>query len=124
MITISTKEELVEALLDDKIVKVVGPLAVEIADNYKKNQIKRGIKLVGGIVTFLGGFVSIFFTGGITRVLSDIGLAETSDKVAVISSDLAMMGGVALALQGLTKACNVKMGTDEDEFYVRVQRKQ
>lgn len=100
MITVTTKEELEQALMrKEQHIQIKGELAKKIA---KKKKIKSVMKIAGGVL-FVAGIALVPFTGGTSLALNGLTVATgTGTTIALSTAEVAIVAG--LGALGLSTA--------------------
>lgn len=121
MITVRTKEELEQALKNNKgaSIRIEGPYAKTLANKIRTKKKVGKAAMVGGGLVVLGGILAVPFTGGMSLAGSAAGATAmgltaglTAGTVTITTTELAMILGVGGMLGGyaLSKGYKIKVG--------------
>lgn len=112
MITISTKEELKNAL-ERKETQIIA--TGELAKSMRRRSKVRKGTAIGGAALVIAGIVAIPFTGGASAGLTAMGLTATAltiGTVTISTAELAILCGFTLGLAGLLTGARVTFNSD------------
>ena len=118
MITVKTKDELEQAIKDNKgeSIRVEGPYAKALAKKIRSKKKIRKVAIAGGALALIGGVVAAPFTGGASLAGSAAGvvaMGATIGTITLTATELAMILGVTV--YAIHKKCKIKIGKG-DEF--------
>lgn len=109
MRTVTTKEELAEALKKKEPIRVTGPLAEKL----KRQAKTRKAAKIGGIVTIAASIAAIPFTGGASAAGVAAGAAAVAGAtISLTAAELAILLGGAVAIYGISKGCKITLQKD------------
>ncbi len=117
MITVRTKEELEQAIKNNKgeSIRVEGYYAKTLAEKIRSKKKISNVAKVGGFLAIIGGALAVPFTGGASLAGCAAGAAAvglTVGSITITTAELAMIIGACVCLGGyaISKGYKIKVG--------------
>ena len=125
MITVKTKDELEQAIKDNKgeSIRVEGPYAKALAKKIRSKKKIRKVAIAGGALALIGGVVAAPFTGGTSLAGSAAGvvaMGATIGTITLTTTELAMILGVGGLLGGYAISKDYKIKVGKGDSYLEL----
>lgn len=125
MITVKTKDELEQAIKDNKgeSIRVEGPYAKALAKKIRSKKKIGKVAIAGGALALIGGVVAAPFTGGTSLAGSAAGvvaMGATIGTITLTTTELAMILGVGGLLGGYAISKDYKIKVGKGDSYLEL----
>ncbi len=119
MITVRTKEELEQAIKNNKgeSIRVEGSYAKTLTEKIRSKKKISNVAMAGGVLAIIGGVLAVPFTGGASLAGCAAGAAAVGLTVGTISlttAELAMILGTVLGGYAISKNYKIKVGKGDN----------